>query len=279
MVLESIRIDWIEKRPYISFFLGFAYVLSGYAIAGYFFTNVSIPMLFLATLLLVPSLIKLIEIEEIRESVYGLRHFFKEHKDILEAYIFLFLGVFAGYVILGFWADVDKFASIFQFQLDFLKNQQGLSKEIIEAFFAKPLQPSLMNVAGVLQSNFTVMLICFVLSIFYGAGAIFLVTLNASIFASFVVYISQYLAQKTSQIFLITGLFMIHMVPEISGFLIAAMAGGVLSKAIMKERWAGKNFKNVFKDALMLLLIACALILVAAFLEVYVTTYMFHRFV
>ncbi|PIN86910.1 hypothetical protein COV19_02790 [Candidatus Woesearchaeota archaeon CG10_big_fil_rev_8_21_14_0_10_44_13] len=279
MVLESIKIGWIEKRPYISFFFGFIYVFIGYFIARFFFGNVSIAMLFLATLLLVPSLIKLIEIEERRESFYGLRHFFKEHKDILEAYIFLFLGVFAGYVLLGYIVDVDRFASIFQFQLDFLKNQQGLSKEVIERFFVSPLQPSLENVAGVLKSNIQVMLICFILSIFYGAGAVFLITLNASIFASFVVYVGHYLAQKVSQISLIVGLFMIHMVPEISGFLIAAIAGGVLSKAILREKWSSGHFKNVFKDALMLLVIACMLIVVAAFLEVYVTTYMFHRFV
>lgn len=279
MVLENIRIDWIERRPYISFFFGFFYVFVGYFIAQLFFGNVSVAMLFLATLLIVPSLIKLIEIEERRESVYGLRHFFKEHKDILEAYIFLFIGVFAGYVLLGYIVNLDKFSSIFQFQLDFLKSQQGLSKEVIDKFFSTQLQPSLENVAGVLQSNITVMLISFVLSIFYGAGAIFLITLNASIFASFIVFVTQYLADKTSQVFLIIGMFMIHMVPEISGFLLAAIAGGVLSKALLRERWSSEHFRNVFKDAFMLLIMATLLILIAAFLEVYVTTYMFHRFV
>lgn len=278
MVLESIRIDWIERRPYIAFLFGFFYVFIGYFIAGFFFDNVSIAMLFLATLLIVPSLIKLIEIEEQRESRYGLRHFFKEHKDILEAYIFLFIGVFAGYVLLGYAAEADKFSSIFQFQINFLKNQEGLSRELIESFFVKPLEPSIENVAGVLQNNITVMLICFVLSIFYGAGAVFLVTLNASIFASFVVFVGSYLADKLSKVLLIIGMFMIHMVPEMSGFLLAAVAGGVLSKALLKERFGSKGFRNVLKDAVMLLILACCLILLAAFLEVYVTTYLFHRF-
>ena len=279
MVLESIKIDWIERRPYISFFFGFIYVFSGYFIAGFFFDNVSIPMLFLATLLIVPSLMKLIEIEEKRESRYGLKHFFKEHKDVIEAYIFLFIGVFAGYVVLGYMVDSDKFASIFQFQLNFLREQQGLSKELIDKFFTSPLQPSLENVAGVLQSNLTVMLLSFVLSIFYGVGAIFLITLNASIFASFIVFVAQYLADKISKIFMVVGIFMIHMIPEISGFLLAAIAGGVLSKALMREKFGSQGFRNVMKDTLMLLAIACILILAAAFLEVYVTTYMFHKFV
>lgn len=279
MVLESISLDWLERRPYISFLFGFSYVFIGYLLAGFFFGNVSVAMLFLATLLIVPSLIKLLEVEEKRESFYGLRHFFKEHKDLLEAYIFLFLGVFAGYAVLGFAVSSESFMSIFEFQLNFLQNQQGLSSEVIEQFLSKPLVPSIENVAGVLQNNIIVMLICFALSVFYGAGAIFLITLNASVFASFVVYVSNYLSDKASQTFIIMGFFMIHMVPEISGFLLAAIAGGVLSKALTRERVASDNFRNVFKDALLLLLIACALVTLAAFLEVYVTTYLFHNFV
>ncbi|MFO8016013.1 MAG: stage II sporulation protein M [Candidatus Woesearchaeota archaeon] len=277
MVLESMRIDWIEHRPYISFFFGFIYVIIGYFIAGFFFDDTSIAMLFLATLLIVPSLIKLIEVEEKRESRYGLKHFFREHRDILEAYVFLFVGVFAGYALLGFFAH--DFNSIFQFQLDFLMNQQGLSQELVDRFFEGEITASLSHVAGVLENNLMVMLICFVLSLFYGVGAIFLITLNASVFASFIVYVSDYIAKEIGHVFLITGLFMIHMVPEIAGFLIAAIAGGVLSKALVGERWKSERFRNVFKDSLMLLVIACALVLAAAFLEVYVTAYLFHGLV
>jgi len=150
---------------------------------------------------------------------------------------------------------------------------------LIDTFFTSTLKPTLGNVGSVLESNLTVMLVSFVLSIFYGAGAIFLITLNASVFASFVVFVAQYLAETIKEIFMIIGLFMIHMVPEISGFLIAAIAGGVLSKALMAEKWSSQRFRNVIKDSLMLLVIASVLIVVAAFLEVYVTTFMFHRFV
>ena len=65
MVLEIIRIDWIERRPYLSFLFGFLYIIIGYAFAALFFPDsASFAMLFMATLLIVPSLIKLIEREE-----------------------------------------------------------------------------------------------------------------------------------------------------------------------------------------------------------------------
>jgi len=75
------------------------------------------------------------------------------------------------------------------------------------------------------------------------------------------------LAESMSQILLIVGLFMIHMVPEISGFLIAAIAGGVMSKSDNEGEVDRESLQDVFKDALMLLLIACLLILVAASLR------------
>jgi ribose/xylose/arabinose/galactoside ABC-type transport system permease subunit len=61
------------------------------------------------------------------------------------------------------------------------------------------------------------------------------------------------------------------MIPEVSGFLLAAIAGGVVSRAFASEKFMSKGFKNVLKDASVLLIIAIAFILVAAFLETFVS--------
>jgi uncharacterized membrane protein SpoIIM required for sporulation len=71
---------------------------------------------------------------------------------------------------------------------------------------------------------------------------------------------------------------LIHLIPEISGFLLAAIAGGVVSKAILHEKKGSKGFKNVFKDATVLILIAVGLVLLAAVLEVFVTARLFQVF-
>lgn len=276
MVLESIKINWIEHRPYIAFVFGVLYTIIGFFVATIFFKSyVSIAMLFLSTLLVVPSLVKLLEIEEQRESIYGIRHFFKEHRDIIEAYIFLFIGVFVGYLVLGFMISPESYSSVFKIQRDFLTSQEGLSGDLINNFMEAPFRPSMDEVFGLLTNNLLLCIILFILSFFYGAGAIFLIIFNASVFASFVTFIIEYMAQKASTAFAVIGVFSIHMLPEVAGFLLAAIAGGVVSKAVMREKIGGKGFGNVMQDAIVLLLASCILIVIAAFLEVFVTTYLF----
>src|SRR3989344_249635 len=276
MVLESIKIRWIEHRPYIAFVFGLFYTIVGYIAAAIFFKDyISIAMLFLSTLLVVPSLMKLLEIEEKRESIYGLRNFFREHKDIVEAYIFLFIGVFIGYLLLGFFISGEHYASVFEVQRNFLIDQEGLSAELIGSFMNAPFEPSMSDVLCLITNNLMVSIILFVLSFLYGAGAIFLILFNASIFASFITFVIQYLADKTSEAFAIIGVFSIHMLPEVAGFLLAAIAGGVVSKAVLREKIGGKGFSYVIGDATALLFLSCLLIIIAAFIEVYATTFLF----
>ncbi len=277
MVLESLKIRWLEHRPYISLFFGFFYTFVGFLVAMLFFPGkVSVAMLFLTTLLLVPTLIKLVNIEETRESKDGFRRFITDHIDIIEIFIFMFIGVFLGYVVLGYF-DAPDFDRIFDYQIEFLKQREGLSSDLIENFLQSDLQPSLGHASAIIQNNLKVTGIFFLLSILYGAGAVFLVTLNASVFAVFIFYVANYLGKTISQFLLALGMFMIHLVPEIGGFLVAAIAGGVLSKAIIKEKFRSRRFKNVLRDSIMLLALAAALIIIGAFLEVYVTATLFHK--
>ena len=106
MVLEQFfKASWLEKKPAISLLLGFVFVFIGLITALLFFKNdISIAVLFLVTLLLVPSLMKLIDLEEKMDRKFGVKHFFRNHKVIMKIYLFLFLGIFAGYLVIGFGA-------------------------------------------------------------------------------------------------------------------------------------------------------------------------------
>lgn len=274
-MLETIKLDWLKKRHYLGFLFGFAYTFIGYGLAKYiFYTDISLAMLFLATLLLVPTLIKLVDLEEKTERKEGLKHFFKNHRDVFESYFFIFLGIFFGYVILGF--TVGHFEGIFTYQVNFLENQEGLSSEVINGFYEKPLETTFANVQNIITNNIFIVLITFVLSLLYGIGAIFLIVLNSSVFATFVVYISRELATTVMDVLKVIGFFAIHLIPEISGFLLAAIAGGVLSKAIMNEKFMSTEFRNVARDSLAIMGMAVILIVIGAFLEVYVTTRLFY---
>lgn len=275
MVFEAINALWVERRPFLALPIGFAHTLIGIVIARIFFApNPSLAMLFLATLLIVPMLAKLLADEERAETSFGFRRFFANHAQIIKAYLFLFIGIFTAFLFFGFMTS--DIGSAFSYQMAFLESRENLSGGIIESFLAAPLQPGIDKVLGILENNLIVILICFVLSIFYGAGGIFLTILNASVFSSFLVFVVHKIATSLAEKAVVIAFFSVHVIPEMAGFLLAAIAGGVLSKAIMSERWKTTAFRNVFYDSLALLGIAIILVAGASFLEVYATSALFH---
>ncbi|MBW3014833.1 stage II sporulation protein M [Candidatus Woesearchaeota archaeon] len=264
-MLESVlKIDKISKRHLFAFVLGFMYTFIG-ALTSYllFKDFMSTATLFFTTLLTVPTLTSYIKKEERIESLAGLKHFFRNHKDIIETYIFLFLGVFIAYIILAAGAYNS---SLLEYQTSFLE-KRGVNSELVESV----PESSFGAFMYILDKNLLVCVIAFLLSIAYGAGAIFLIIFNASIFATFIVKITQYVTTSITHTAALTGSLMVHTVPELSGFLLAAISGGVISKALVTEKIGSNAFKNVIKDATMLFLLSLLIITIAAFLEIYVT--------
>ena len=244
----------IGKRKIYSLLLGILYVLVSYGTATVFFpAHVSLATIFLTTLLLIPSTTKLVGVEERIERRHGFNKFFKEHYVLMEIFLFLFIGIFIGYLIIGNYSP-----NSIDYQKSFLEKQGAIfSLKSIENF------PKL---ASIIANNVSVIVIAFVLSLFYGVGALFLIVLNASIFSSFILKALEMLPQKTSAIIL-----SVHFVPEVFGFLLAAIAGGVISKALTRERIGSTSFRNVVKDATVLLVLSVIIIVMAALLEVFVT--------
>jgi len=265
MVFEQfLESEKFKQHAFFIFFLGFVYVFIGFFIANYFFSSsVSVAMLFTCTLLLVPSVYVILNLEEKIESKEGVRHFYKNHKDIFKVFLFLFIGIFFAYFILGYYNDFSK---TFDYQINFLNSRGDIISQTIDNFKNSEYSPSFDNFISLVSSNLTVMVIAFLLSVFYGAGALFLITLNASTFAAFIYIVIDKIG-KLSALFI----FLIHLIPELAGFTLAAIAGSVISRALVSEKLGSKGFKNVLKDSLVLLLISFALISLAAFLELFVS--------
>ncbi|MBI4739567.1 stage II sporulation protein M [Candidatus Woesearchaeota archaeon] len=283
MVLEELmKIDVVERRPYISFVLGFFFASLGFLVALFFFREVmSIAMVFLTTLFLVHLMIKLIKAEEERERRDGLQHFFHNHADVFQVYLFSFVGIFIAFVILGFAThmyDQSIYNDAFSFQSKFLRFEHGLTTERVKEFVAEQPHPTWSQFAALFVRNSAVLVLSFALAFFYGASSIFLIVLNASVFANFIVLVGTFIARTQGEKILVLLLFMVHLLPELSAFLIAAIAGGVVSKALIRESRNSVEFRNVFKDATMLIALAAALLLLGALLETFVTTRLFAIF-
>ena len=67
----------------------------------------------------------------------------------------------------------------------------------------------------------------------------------------------------------------IHGIPEILGYIVAGMAGGLISVAVIRHDFRTRNFERVILDASDLILLAVFIIFIAALLEVFVTPLFF----
>lgn len=259
MVLEQIidRRAVTKHAPFV-FLLSLIYVFVAYAVQELFFPGQSVAAVLLVTILLVPSLHHLIVIEEEIERK-GSSHFWKRHHTIIKCYIGAFLGLLAGFYILG---KVNPSALAYQFtQLE----TSHLKPEIITAFTQQTFVPSIDTAIAVFSHNLSYLLIGFALSIFYGAGAIFLVVFNASFFAAFALEVLTRWGGS------LVGVSLLHLLPETAGFILTAIAGATLSRGIIHEKVSGDAFKNVLRNGIKLLLLAIILIFLAGFIETYIT--------
>jgi uncharacterized membrane protein SpoIIM required for sporulation len=133
-----------------------------------------------------------------------------------------------------------------------------------------------------------VLIICLLFSFLLGAGAIFILTWNASVIAVAVgTFIRNNMASMASLVGLpkiaayfnifITGImkYAIHGIPEIASYFIAALAGGIISVAVIRHDFGTKKLEKIVIDVADLVAISIVLLFIAALLEVYVSHMIF----
>lgn len=261
MVLESIlNPKNAEDKPLHVFIITIAYsVISALLAKQLFPTQASLLTVALITIVFVPFFQKLFEIEEEREdeAARGAKgNLLSRHKKIIFVFSAFFMGVSVAVTTLYLILPRD----VFSLQLDTLKNFSGAATQLgsFEAFFL---------------NNSQVMILTFILSTMFGAGAIFILTWNASVIGVYVGSLVQSLVQKLGAVAYVYGVpvglgsIALHGVPEILAYFIAGLAGGILSVGIIRESILSKEFKLIFRDSLMLLVIAEVLIIIAAYIE------------
>ena len=130
-----------------------------------------------------------------------------------------------------------------------------------------------------IQNNFIIMLVCFVLSLIYGAGAVLMITWNASTWgAIFGFYAVNGVGNPFIYFLIIFLAVFMHTIIEAGAYFSAAVGGGVISKATLKEKFLSSKFNIIVKDGVILLIIAAFLVLFGAFIETYITPGLFNFF-
>jgi uncharacterized membrane protein SpoIIM required for sporulation len=116
-----------------------------------------------------------------------------------------------------------------------------------------------------------VLIFTLIFSLIFGAGAIFILAWNASVIAAAVgIFVKSDIAHLPIGI----SRYMIHGLPEIAAYFIGALAGGIISVAIIRQA-KNEKFWKIMQDSLNLIIAAIIILFLAALIEVFVTPRLF----
>ncbi len=257
-MLESIITpDTAERNPWDMILLGFlisiASLLLAIPLADYLTVPVSILSIALIGISLAPLLHRVIVLEEVEEeTTYRLSlGFITRHIPAISMYSFLFLGMLIAFSLSYLLLPPSTFSA-----------QEAAIPSVRHAVSGSVVLPS--SFVHLIENNIMVMLSCFFASFLFGAGSLWLISWNAS-----VVGVAIGMKIKSDVILGILTPFGISIwaFPEILAYLVAAIAGGIVSVAISRHHFMREGFLLAIFDALLFMLIAIFLITVGAYIE------------
>ena len=269
MVLEQLfKPDWIEKKPRHAFLLGFIYSIVGAISAKLVFgANPGMMTVAFTSILLLPSLNILLSMEEnqarAKDKFWFGKQLWKDHGDIIEVYFFLFLGIFLTFTLIAFIFSETAILKFFapMFQVIGIENTQGWASQTIG--------PTILSI---FLNNFKVVVVCLLLSLIYGAGAILFITWNAIVWGVVIGFFAKQALLATANpftAFFTTVLpFFPHMILEALPYFAAAIVGGIVSKAVLREHLFSVRFNEIVKDASIVMLISFVVLFIAAVVEI-----------
>ena len=281
MVLESIiNPPSMEKHPLEMVPVGFFYSSIGLFLALFVFAEYSsLAGVFITTLPLVVIMMNTIKYEEKKDlAIHKETFLIKEHGKALSMFFCLFMGMVVAY---SFWFTVlpgDMGEGLFDFQIKTVSAIQQGAGGVGDTI------NQLGDLEKILTNNLAVLMFCILFSFLYGAGAIFILTLNASVigvavgsrvrdylascvFAGHADMLYSYFNSSVS----ITFCYMFHGLFEISAYIVGALAGGIISVAVVNHDFNTKEFWHIIVDSSDLLILSVVLLVVGAFIEAFMT--------
>ncbi|HLD81362.1 MAG TPA: stage II sporulation protein M [archaeon] len=292
MVLESfIRIP--EDSPLYRvklllprvFFLSVISTFVGMALSFTLFPNYSsILWIAFVTVAAMPFMVDLFREQEEEAELEDTVSFFERNGKVVLVFVVFFFGVvIASSVAFAFGSlffSQNVIDSLFSEQSTTLAGIRGLSSSITGKQYAtglalKPCESFGSCALFIFQNNIWVLVLIFVASFVYGAGAVFEISWNASIIGTFIGFNVRNLlaAGSTSKLgaygtslYYSLG-FLPHGLMEIIGFSLAAMSGSILSAGLMRGLHSVGNRKTVIVDCVALLVFGVLSIALGALIE------------
>ncbi len=284
MVLESLITARIaEKKPWELFFIGIFYSTIAMFLSLWIFQEyASLVMVFLTVLASVPLIYSATKLEEKKErpdnrEVTEL----KEHWKALYFFIALFLGFLVSFAVWYVFLPTHLTESLFSVQTTTINSINAKIHSVPTTNSVTAYIASGAIFAKIFSNNIKVLFFCIFFSFFYGAGAIFILTWNASVISTAVgnfirENLSSTLGLSYFAIFSIGFMrYMTHGIFEILAYFMGGLAGGIISVAVIRHELRSKKFRHIVFDSFDLVILAIFTLFIAAAIEVFVTPRIF----
>jgi len=274
-----------ERRPWELFFVGLFYATLSFLLVHWIFSQDTVLSKYSAILIVtftvmfsMPFVYYTIKFEERKIAKgRGSIALLKEHEKAIQVFLWLFLGFVVAF---SFWQIFLASSSTFQAQIETycVINQPNNFKDCVTQYTSKDTSLASGFATNkdrlflIFSNNMYVMIFTLIFSLVFGAGAIFILAWNASVIAAAVGIFT-----KSELSILPLGIlrYMIHGIPEIAAYFIAALAGGIISVAVIKHEFGTEKFWEVLQDSLNLIISAVVVLILAAMIEVFVTPLIF----
>ncbi len=280
-----------ERRPWELFFIGFVYAGVSLFLANWLFLNnpvfskyISMLVITFTVMFSIPFFYFLIKLEEERKvNKKDQNKLWKRHGKAISALMWLFLGfvvsyslgyiLFPEYISYTFQAQIEQYCNI---------NMPSAVTECVSKHggavtgnfnYVGTGYATLQQYAtNIFVNNLYVMIFSILFSLIFGAGAIFILAWNASVIATAVgIFASASLASLPRAL----SRYMIHGIPEIAAYFTAALAGGIISIALIRHEWNSEEFWDTIGDSLNLILLSVGFLVIGMLIEVFVTPKIF----
>ncbi len=273
-----------ERRPWELFFVGAFYASISILLVNWIFSqdvvlaNYSgILVVTFTVMFSIPFMYYVIKLEEEKATQHmGMFKLLKEHNRALMAFLWLFLGFVVAF---SFWYILLPTTQTSKAQIETycLINRPSSFENCVSQYGVKGTSSTVFatnkeRLFLIFANNIYVLIFTLVFSLIFGAGVIFILAWNATVIAAAIAIFT-----KSNLSALPLGLlrYLIHGLPEIASYFIAALAGGIVSISVIRHEVGSEKFWEVLQDSLNLIILAVVVLFLSALIEVFITPIMF----
>ena len=275
-----------EKYPWEMFFIGAFYGTLSLILTEWIFSGdpvlskyTGILVVTFSVMFSIPFMYFAIKNEEEKDLLnIGLMRLLKEHGKALTYFMFLFFGFIVAYSFwyIAFEAGNQSFRA--QIETFCLINRPTNFDRCVSEYGIKTVSKTTAfltakeKTVNIFVNNVYVLIFTLIFSLIFGAGAIFILAWNASVISAAIGIFSE---SSLYNLPLGIARYMIHGVPEIGSYFAGALAGGIISIAIIKHDIKTDKFWIILQDSLNLIILSVVLLFFAALVEVFITPIFF----